>query len=268
MGLGRGRPGGFPRGAGHINLRRPCTAQAHQQWHAPASNCKGAPKSQKLHQKTATAEVRFAILAATHHSRGLLLFPHVHAERTRRTTPSHEQSFAGYLCPCPCFLPAPHFVLLQVVFSAGMCVYFGCMIMRCHTQTQQDLHIAETMMNKIAVMDLEGAKGVASTTGCISLLESSLLQIVANLELYRPYLPDSLFEKVCPPAKAVVKGTWRSNPCRSPRPHFWQCHARPNYLYSPFPVAAHPSFPELPSLPHPFSNVFPFIFHSALHLPA
>ena len=51
-------------------------------------------------------------------------------------------------------------------------------------------------------MDLPAAKALKASEGVQpSPLEVSLFQIVTNLELYRPYLPDSLFNTkvwLCP----------------------------------------------------------------------
>ena len=70
-----------------------------------------------------------------------------------------------------------------------MCVQF-------YAQTQQDIHTAEELVYHIAGMDLESARAVSPAQESTSVLQSSLFQIVANLEIYRPYLPDSLFDKV------------------------------------------------------------------------
>lgn len=52
---------------------------------------------------------------------------------------------------------------------------------------------AQVITAHIANMDLEPLKEMQANTPHASLLEKALFQVVANLDLYRPYLPDTLF---------------------------------------------------------------------------
>ena len=57
--------------------------------------------------------------------------------------------------------------------------------------------MARSLAKHIQAFDLESAKACKSQ-GSGSLLETSLFHIVSNLESYRPFLPDHLFQsKVC-----------------------------------------------------------------------
>ena len=85
------------------------------------------------------------------------------------------------------------FVVLTASLSAFVSVYFTNMAIEHHKKAQQELCTAQQLVEHIAAFDLEAARAT-KTEESTSLLEASLFQIVGNLELYRPFLPDHLFQ--------------------------------------------------------------------------
>ena len=90
-------------------------------------------------------------------------------------------------------------VSLQMVATIGAAVYFGLLAMRRTEWSREERDTAHQLTQHIAAMELNAAKEMKEQLGAdASALELSLFQIVSNLELYRPYLPDSLFAQVVP----------------------------------------------------------------------
>jgi len=85
-------------------------------------------------------------------------------------------------------------VVAQGAVSQIITGVFSRMAVANHTVTQKQLRVAQTLGQYIATMDLEPAKAIQYQALNPSALEMTLFQIVGNLELYRPFLPDTLFQ--------------------------------------------------------------------------
>ena len=90
-------------------------------------------------------------------------------------------------------------VLLQGIFTTFVCLIFSNMAIKHNRQQQHELEVAQRLTAHIAQMDMDQCKEMKQSlvkgNYQLSRLEKWLFQIVANLEEYRPFLPDHLFIK-------------------------------------------------------------------------
>eukprot|EP00667_Euglena_gracilis_P006483 EG_transcript_6541 len=88
------------------------------------------------------------------------------------------------------------FIVGQTTISQLITARFSAMAIEGHDAGTKQLALAQSLGKYIATMDLDSAKQVQLEADNPSALEQTLFQIVDNLVLYRPYLPDTLF--CCP----------------------------------------------------------------------
>ena len=89
------------------------------------------------------------------------------------------------------------FVAVQSLLSLGILGFqFGQVSFHRHLRSQNELKTVGLLVRHIADMDLVKCREIqCSADHDFSQLEQLLFQIVANLELYRPFLPHHLFHK-------------------------------------------------------------------------
>jgi len=85
------------------------------------------------------------------------------------------------------------FVVAGGVFGQVITAIFARLTTMHHDAMGEQLRIAEVVGSFVADMDLAAAKALLAEIDQPTKLEVTLIQIVSNLELYRPYLPDTLF---------------------------------------------------------------------------
>eukprot|EP00667_Euglena_gracilis_P001946 EG_transcript_1946 len=85
------------------------------------------------------------------------------------------------------------FIVAQSTISQLITARFSEMSIEGYDTGAKQLAVAESLGKYIATMDLDSAKQVQMEAVNPSALEQTLFQIVDNLVLYRPYLPDTLF---------------------------------------------------------------------------
>jgi NO-binding membrane sensor protein with MHYT domain len=95
-------------------------------------------------------------------------------------------------------------VVLQGALSQIVTIVFSRIALANFRDAEQQLQVAQALGRHIARMDLDKAKEMHFETHKPSMLEQTLFQIVSNLELYRPYLPDTLFAKESSSEEGVV----------------------------------------------------------------
>eukprot|EP00668_Euglena_longa_P008065 GGOE01009702.1.p1 GENE.GGOE01009702.1~~GGOE01009702.1.p1 ORF type:complete len:917 (-),score=222.18 GGOE01009702.1:820-3570(-) len=84
-------------------------------------------------------------------------------------------------------------VVAQGALSQAISNLFSRMTIADHREARRQLYAAKAITSHITNMELEPVKIIELATQSPSALEKALFQIVAKLELYRPYLPDTLF---------------------------------------------------------------------------
>eukprot|EP00667_Euglena_gracilis_P011580 EG_transcript_11838 len=85
------------------------------------------------------------------------------------------------------------FIVGQSTVSQLITARFSAMAIEGHETGTKQLALVQSLGRYIATMDLDSAKQVQLKAANPSPLEQTLFQIVDNLVLYRPYLPDTLF---------------------------------------------------------------------------
>eukprot|EP00667_Euglena_gracilis_P001301 EG_transcript_1300 len=85
------------------------------------------------------------------------------------------------------------FLVVQGLLSQVIAATFSRMAVLQHDAGLHQLRVAQALGHYIAEMDLEPAKAMQMEADNPSELEKVLFHIVANLLVYRPYLPDTLF---------------------------------------------------------------------------
>eukprot|EP00668_Euglena_longa_P002046 GGOE01002378.1.p1 GENE.GGOE01002378.1~~GGOE01002378.1.p1 ORF type:complete len:696 (-),score=177.32 GGOE01002378.1:28-2079(-) len=85
------------------------------------------------------------------------------------------------------------FLVVQGALSQVIAAIFSRMAVRQNDAAKHQLQVAQALGQFIAEMDLEPAKAMQLEAHDPSELEKVLFHIVANLQVYRPYLPDTLF---------------------------------------------------------------------------
>jgi len=84
-------------------------------------------------------------------------------------------------------------VVLQGALSQIVTAMFSTMAATHSRQAGRQLAVAQALGRHIANMDLDSARKARESAPNPTALEETLDQIVENLELFRPYLPDTLF---------------------------------------------------------------------------